>query len=57
MPEIRRSQVQRATATRPSTHIKAHKKAARMTTKSESTLFGSGSGGGVVVEFFPARIR
>ena len=39
--EIRRIQVQQATATRPRTQIRAHRRAARMTTKSESTLSGS----------------
>lgn len=39
--ERRRSQAQRATATRPNTQIRAHRRAARITTKSESTVTGS----------------
>lgn len=40
LSEWRRIQEQRATATRPSTQIRAHKRAARITTKSESSSFG-----------------
>ena len=36
-----RSQAHRATATRPRTHIKAQRRAARIMTKSESYLSGS----------------
>lgn len=39
--ERRRSQAQRATATRPSTQMRAQRRAARITTKSESTVTGS----------------
>lgn len=43
--ERRRSQAQRATAMRPNTQIRAQRRAARITTKSESTVTGStGSG-------------
>lgn len=40
--EKRRSQAQRATATRPRTHMRAQRRAARMTTKSDSTAIRSG---------------
>lgn len=43
-PYSRRIQVHRATATRPSTQINAHNKAASMTTKSESTASASFDG-------------
>lgn len=39
--ERRRSQAQRATAMRPNTQIRAQRRAARITTKSESTVTGS----------------
>lgn len=39
--ESRRSQAQRATAMRPNTQIRAQRRAARITTKSESTVTGS----------------
>lgn len=42
MVAVRRSQAQRATAMRPTTHMRAHKRAARMTTKSDSTATDSG---------------
>ena len=41
-PRKRRSQAQRATATRPRTHMRAQRRAARMTTKSEPTVAESG---------------
>lgn len=40
LSEMRRNQEQRATATRPRTQIRAHKRAARMTTKSWSIELG-----------------
>lgn len=49
-PERRRSQAQRATAMRPRTQIRAHRRAARITTKSESTVAASSGGGSVVAE-------
>ncbi|KAK2988201.1 hypothetical protein RJ640_020683 [Escallonia rubra] len=45
LPEILRIQAQRATATRPSTHMRAHSRAARMTTKSEPKLSSSSGSG------------
>lgn len=53
LPESRRSQAQRATAMRPSTQIRAQRRAARITTKSESTVApcsGGGGGGSLVAE-------
>lgn len=47
--EPRRSQAQRATAMRPTTHIRAHSSAARITTKSDST--STASGGSAADEF------
>lgn len=46
--EARRSHAQRATAMRPTTQIKAQSKAARMTTKSDSTATASGGCAAVV---------
>lgn len=51
--ERRRSQAHRATATRPRTQIKAQRRAARMTTKSESTVGESGAESAVDDEFTP----
>jgi hypothetical protein len=44
--ERRRSQAHRATAIRPRTHIRAQRRAAKMTAKSESIVVESVSGGG-----------
>lgn len=46
MAGVRRSHAQRATRARPTTQIRAHKSAARITTTSESTVIGSGESGG-----------
>lgn len=46
--ESRRSHAHRATAMRPATQIKAQRRAARMTTKSDSTATGSG-GSAIVI--------
>lgn len=44
LPEPRRSQAQRATAIKPTTHMRAQSRAASMTTKSDSTVTASGGG-------------
>lgn len=49
-PVARRSQAHRATAMRPMTQMRAHRSAARMTTKSDSTL--AESRGGEATTFF-----
>lgn len=54
--ERRRSQAHRATATSPSTQIKAQSRAARITTKSESTVAESGADDSAVDdEFTPLK--
>ena len=55
--ERRRSQAQRATAMRPNTQIKAQRRAARITTKSESTVTGSTDSGDDVTSLRNLRGR
>lgn len=55
--ERRRSQAQRATAMRPNTQIKAQRRAARITTKSESTVTGSTDSGDDVTSLRNLRVR
>lgn len=55
--EPRRSQAQRATAMRPTTHIKAQSKAAKMTTKSDSKVTASGGGASTTVDELVAALR